>query len=513
MTDWTAGYIADMGYTYGYYPELNPLRLQLAFLKAGLAPPTVGTACELGFGQGVSANLHAAGSTCRWYGTDFNPAQAAFAQELAAVSGANPVLLDEGFEQFCNRTDLPDFDFIGLHGIWSWISDTNQAVIVDFVRRKLKVGGVLYISYNTLPGWAQMVPMRHLLTEHADVMAAPGHGLVARIDAALAFADKLLATKPSYLQANPQVSARIDKMKEQSRNYVAHEYFNRDWQPMHFADMAKCLAPAKLSYACSAHHLDHVDGVNLSAEHQALLRDIADPMFRETVRDFVVNQQFRRDYWVRGARRLSSLEQAERLRSVRLMLVTPRSEVALKAQGARGEATLSEMIYAPILDALADHMPRSIGELEVALAKAGVGEAQLLQALMVLSAKGDLAAVQSELQVEAARTSSQRLNTHVLKRARLSSELNYMVSPLTGGGVVVGRFQQLFLHAREQGAKTPADWAKFAWDVIRGQGQRLLREGKPMESPEDNIAELTRQAQVFADARLPVLKALGIVSV
>lgn len=32
MSDWTAGYVADIGYTYGYYSELNPLRVQLAFL-------------------------------------------------------------------------------------------------------------------------------------------------------------------------------------------------------------------------------------------------------------------------------------------------------------------------------------------------------------------------------------------------------------------------------------------------------------------------------------------------
>lgn len=36
MSDWTAGYVADIGYTYGYYTELNPLRVRLAFLNAGL---------------------------------------------------------------------------------------------------------------------------------------------------------------------------------------------------------------------------------------------------------------------------------------------------------------------------------------------------------------------------------------------------------------------------------------------------------------------------------------------
>ena len=33
MSDWSAGYVADIGYTYGYYAELNPLRVKLAFLN------------------------------------------------------------------------------------------------------------------------------------------------------------------------------------------------------------------------------------------------------------------------------------------------------------------------------------------------------------------------------------------------------------------------------------------------------------------------------------------------
>ena len=101
MTDWTAGYVADIGYTYGgYYTELNPLRVRLAFLNAGLVPPEVGSACELGFGQGMSANLHAAASVVQWSGTDFNPAQAAFAQELARVAESGAQLFDEAFDQF-----------------------------------------------------------------------------------------------------------------------------------------------------------------------------------------------------------------------------------------------------------------------------------------------------------------------------------------------------------------------------------------------------------------------------
>ena len=510
MSDWTAGYVADIGYTYGYYTELNPLRVRLAFLNAGLVPPEVGSACELGFGQGMSANLHAAASVVQWAGTDFNPAQAGFAQELARVANSGAQLFDEAFDQFCSRAELPEFDYIGLHGIWSWISDENRAVIVDFVRRKLKVGGVLYISYNTQPGWAAMVPMRDLLTEHAEVLGSDGAGIVSRIDSALAFADQLLAANPAYARANPQIAERIKTIKGQDRHYVAHEYFNRDWQPMAFAKMAQWLEPAKLQWACSANYLDAIDAVNLSAEQQALLASIPDPMFRQTTRDFCVNQQFRKDYWVKGARKLSALEQVEALRAQRILLVQPRAEVSLKVTGALGEATLQEAVYGPILDQLAHHKPLSLAQLEQTLQPSGIGFAQIKEAVMVLASAGVVLAAQDDAATAKAKKHTERLNTHLMMKARSSNELNYLASPVTGGGVTVPRFQQLFLLAKQQGHKQPQDWARFVWNILAAQSQRLLKDGKTLESAEENLAELTRQASEFAEKRLPILKALQI---
>ena len=510
MTDWTAGYVADIGYTFGYYPELNPLRARLAFLNVGLVPPESGTHCELGFGQGVSANIHAAASGATWYATDFNPSQAAFAQSLARASGANAHLTDEAFADFCTRADLPDFDSIGLHGIWSWINDENRAVIVDFIRRKLKVGGVLYISYNTQPGWAAMVPMRDLLTEHSEVMGAPGQGIVSRIDGALEFAEKLFATNPAYTKANPVAVERLKGLKGQNRNYLAHEYFNRDWLPMPFSRMAEWLAPAKISFACSAHYLDHIDAVNLAGDQQALLKEIPDALFRQTVRDFMVNQQFRRDYWVKGARTLNAQEEAEAFRALKVILVQPRTDVSLKITGAIGEATMQEPVYNPILDALADHKPKTLAQIEEAVRGQGVVFAQVVQAAMILTGSGSLAAVQDETLIAKARKHTDKLNAYLIDKTRTSSELSYLASPVTGGGITVGRFQQLFLLALKSGKKQPADWAQMAWQLLSAQGQRVLKDGKALETPEENIEELAAQATVFAAKHLPILKALQI---
>ena len=509
MNDWTAGYVADIGYTYGYYLELNPQRVKLAFLNAGLVAPEFGTACELGFGQGLSANMHAAASVCSWHGTDFNPAQAGFAQELAAASGSNAHLYDEAFAEFAER-DMPEFDYIGLHGIWSWISDENRAVIVDFIRKKLKVGGVLYISYNTLPGWGTFAPMRHLMTEHAEIIGADGVGIVSRIDGALDFTEKLLATNPIFARANPLIAERINKIKGQNRHYLAHEYFNRDWHPMHFGTMAKWLEPAKLTYACSAHYLDYVETINLTPEQQTFLADIHDPMFKQTVRDFMVNEQFRRDYWVKGARRLTPLEQAQGLRNQRLLMIAPHADVSLKVTGALGEASLTEVIYTPILDLMADHKVRTLAQIEQVVKEAGITFAQLTQAMLVLCGKGTFSAVQDDTTTTKAKKLTDKLNSHLMLKARSSNDITYLASPLTGGGLMIGRFQQLFVLAMQQGKKKPEDWAAFAAQILVAQGQKIVKEGKPLETAEENLAELTTQAHEFAVKLLPILKALQI---
>ena len=506
MTTWTSGYVADIGYTYGYYAELNPQRVRLAFLNAGLAFPDMGTACELGFGQGLSANLHAAGSVCSWWGTDFNPAQADFARELAHASGSGAQLFDESFAEFAAR-EMPEFDYIGVHGIWSWVSDANRAVIVDFIRRKLKVGGVLYISYNTLPGWGTFAPMRHLMTEHAEVLGSTGRGIVSRINDAIDFTERLLATNPIYARANPQVAERLQKLKEHNRHYLAHEYFNRDWHPMHFATMAQWLEPAKVQFACSAHTIDHLDALNLSADQQKFLSEIPATMLRQTVRDFMVNQQFRKDYWVKGQRRLSPYEQSRLIQETSVVLTPPREDIPFKINTILGEATLSEGVYGPLLQVLSDYNPRTLGELQATEPNLS----RVKEVALVLMGAGHLALAQDPQAIKQAALGVAALNRHLCNKAQGSADISFLASAVTGGGVPVNRFEQLFLRELTQGQQDPRQWAAATWALLKAQGQRLIKEGKTLEADADNLAELGSQATAFESKRLPMLRRLRVV--
>jgi SAM-dependent methyltransferase len=510
MSDWSEGYVADVDYVYTYHRELNPSRLPLLFLSSGLVFPKITTACELGFGQGVSINIHAAASEHVWYGTDFNPTQAAFAQELATASGAAPRLFDQSFAEFCERADLPDFDFIGIHGIWSWISNENQTVIVDFVRRKLKVGGVLYIAYNMQPGWATMIPMQRLMAEHTQVAAVSDRDPIALLEAAIDFLEKLLRVDPLFARANPIVNRFITAIKQADRRSLVHEYLNRDWMPISFAEMTKRLAQAKLTYACSANFRDHVQAIDLTTPQQAFLAEISDKTFRQSVRDLMVNQQFRRDYWVKGPRRLSSLERVEALARQQVILVSAPAKVVLDVSSVLGHLRLDEAIYTPIIERLSNHKPSTIGEIAQVLASSGPAMLQLQIALMTLAEKGDLAQVRDEAGLGKVKAQIDKLNLYMLTKARSTDELGYLASPVTGGGIAVPRVHQLFLLAIAAGCKTPKEWAKVVWQLLSARGEIMQKEGRPFETAEQQMAQFSAEAKEFETERLPILRALQI---
>src|SRR5229473_2747270 len=465
-TDWTAGYVTELDYTHGYYRELCPGMLRLACLNGGVVPPATRPLryLELGYGQGLSINVHAAAVAGEFWGTDFNPRHAAQARTLAEASGAGPVLLDDAFTEIAARPDLPEFDIIALHGIWTWISDENRREISDIIRRKLRIGGLVFLSYNCFPGWAPAMPLRHLMTLHAELAGSEAGGATRKVEDALAF-----------------------------------------------SDVAQWLDEAKLSFVASAHPMDHVDSVNLTAEGQRLLAEIQNPILKQSVRDYLVNQQFRRDVFMKGPRRLNTSEQQELLGSEAFVLTTHPDDVPQKVLGPLGEATLHEHIYRPLVQALAEneYAPKQIGELAAHAKLKSLPFGQLLQAMLVLVGAGHLHPVQAAPS-DSSRGRCRALNRHLCERARTRDDIGFLASPVTGGGVPVPRMHQLWLLAVQEGKKTAADQAAFAWGVLSGQGQGLVREGKPIETAKENLGELTRMAREFATKRLPILKTLEV---
>ena len=506
MENWSNGYVTDVNYTIGFYQELAPHLLNFAAQVHGYQNKSCSSLCELGCGQGFSAHLlAAANSTINYHAVDFNPTHIAGAQALATRTGTPNVHFHEyAFADLAAAPDLPRaFDVISLHGVYSWISPENRRHVTAFIRERLKPGGLVYISYNALPGWAAAMPLRRLFVDHA----ATGNGpILPRIDQALAFAKRVVEANPLYVRANPGIRERLEKIHQQPRNYLAHEYFNRDWTPFYHADVAAELAEAKLSFVGSAHLLDHVDPINLTAEQQALLAEVGDPTHRETLRDYMVNQQFRRDVFVKGPVRLSLPESRDRWLDTRFALSTTRSDVPLTVTGTLGEAKLQAEVYAPLLDALAAG-PRTLRQMVADPVIAGLGWARITQALTILVGTGHLhPALPADGDAERARRTA-AFNTAVMERAKSADDFHALASPVTGGGIPVDRVEQLFLLGH-QGKN--ADPVTFTWDTLAALGHRLNKDGKPLATAEENLAHLRERFGAFTEKRLPVLQKLGI---
>jgi len=510
---WSEGYVTGVGYTHGYYRETSPVFQRFCLLMRGLACRDTreeAAHCELGFGQGVSVAINAASNPGLFAATDFNPAHAANAGTLASHTGGNLRIYDDSFEQLLERGDLPQFDSISLHGVWSWVSRDNHRLIARFAARHLRPGGVFYVSYNCFPGWAPNYPLRQVFAAH-DRYAPGPPDIARRIDAALTFSDALLAAGPLFARASSGVGEKLRQIHGQDRGYLAHEYFNRDWNCMYFAEMAETLAEAKLDFATTAEPMDVADSVNLTAQGIAFLGGIEHPILREQMRDYFVNQQFRKDLYLRGIRRMTAAEQREQTLAARLVLLRPVDSIPMTVVSPQGQGALHEALFRPLLAELPalDYAPKSFGDLMRVLP--GFALAQVAAAGAVLVGAGHAAPCHAEPIVQDVRQNCASLNAHLIERARTHDDVNYLASPVIGGGVPVGRFQQLFLLARSRGCEQPAEWARFTRDLLAGQGQVLVKDGKPLAAPEENLAELTARAVAFAREQLPILRAVGIV--
>lgn len=528
MSDWSMGYRTDVLYTYGYYRELNPLFVKFVLTSQGYACPDFGSgacACELGFGQGVSINMHAMSSGVNWYGTDFNPSQVNFARTIAQLGSCPVTLKDDDFASFAQRPDLPDFDLIALHGIWSWISPENQDVIIDFVRRKLKVGGVLYISYNVSPGFMLMEPVRHLMKEYEKELLGRSTGSDEHIKAIASFIESLVKLNPDTIKAVPIIRERIAGVfgdaatgkvgiGAKEPHYIFNEYLNDAWDISHFSTLAERFDAAKVSFACSAAPNDLLDSINLSAADQQLLAPLKGKNIYETTRDFIINRQFRRDFFIKGPLPLSPAQKNQAIDNLAFILMAPASEVKYTMGTRLGEARLMESIYRPIVELMADLKVRTFAEILAELNKDQVTIARqnLLEALLTLSNNGTISPAVKPEQVDPAVAARCHQLNHALVEQNALPQLRFLASPVLQGAFSLNDIVRVLLQFKlKEPEISRDDLAQKLFGLILDPGKTLNKDGKQITERKEQEDILNGQIDTFLSHTLPLIKAIGAI--
>jgi SAM-dependent methyltransferase len=506
MAEWSSGYVTDVEYSVNFKHEQAPSNLDLTCLLNGFAPPDAADQiryCDLGCGSGFTVSLLAAANpSIEFWGVDFNPAHVAAGRRLQAETGLDNLHFRENaFSELVEpNSEMPQFDYVALHGVYTWIGAAERQAIVQFLRSHVKPGGAVYIGYNSLPHWGAEQPLQRVLSTYGRFSRERSDRAVEK---AVDFAKRLRDAGADALN-HPRVFEKLDGLiAAGSHRYLAHEYMPSEWNPRYHEDVAHELAAAKLEYVGTPQLMENFDNLMLTPAQRELCAEIGDAAVAETLKDFFLRRGFRTDVYIRGKRSISVAQQTEILRTIKLSLVRLPKDLHYEFNAPGGKAQLSEAVYRPVFEALS-RGPATIGELLdlPALQTTNATAVELVGALVGMrQALPQLYEVNDSMRRRAV-----RFNTVVAQRGD-----GILAAPALGSGLHLAP-PQGFVYGQVIGGteiSTEAIAAAILSEFTR-RGVRLKGEGGQIQTSEETLSILQREVAPVLSQWLPQWRQLGV---
>lgn len=513
MAVWNEGYVSEVTYTTGFHREISPGWIALAAMLLGQRPPPSSGAlrwAELGCGQGLAPNAFAAAHPqAEFWGFDFNPSHIENARRLAAAAGlGNAHFVEASFAELAagEVPDLPSFDYIVLHGIWSWVSAENRAHMVRFIRRHLAPGGIVYVGYNALAGWASMVPVQRMMRLLAQSQPGPSNEAMGR---AMARTLEVAKSDAGFFGVNPAVLPRLEQAAGMDARYLAHEYLNAHWEPVTFDEVATAMADAKCGFIGSATLTDNIDGVSVPAGVAKLLAGVTDPRLREAIRDLGAARPFRRDLFRRGTEAPPQGEHLALLQSLVLTGLGREHEHDLKIATGIGHVTPRPEIYDPVLRRMA-RGPLPFTELRATGLLAGQPLSEVLQVLAFLLTGGLALPSQPEPAAIAATPGAAALNRQIGLANAGGTNIAALVSPKLGTAIAADVVETLFLVPLAQGETDPAALTAHVLASLAQAGRSVMKNGAVAADPDQAQAVMGATVARILAERVGLFRSLGI---
>ena len=343
------GYVTDASYTETFFRELSPAWLNYVAALNGVVTRPLDVPfryLELGCGLGGSTVVHAgAFPHAEFHGCDVNASHVAGARRHAtALDVRNVHFYETTFAALARQEEQP-FDFIVLHGVYSWVDAAAREAVQRVIAQRLAPGGLVYVSYNCMPCWAAEITLRRLMVELSAT--APGTA-EARADEARTKLARLSGAKLRYFGAHPAAGQAIASYLRQPVEYLAHEFLNDAWEPFYSIDVADDMAAAGVTYVGSATLPDNHPALVLDAGAAQAVAALPGARAQQLALDFAVNRRFRRDVFVRDDRRLDDASARFHLESVPIGCLTDPRALSPVVRVPRGELRLQNDFMADL---------------------------------------------------------------------------------------------------------------------------------------------------------------------
>lgn len=362
MSNWNQKFKYDLPSAYASSKEINPAYLHYVLTSKGFACPDLkeGNSLIIGSGKSLPLTLQTACKSSNWQGVEFNPNLVNMAKRRAKQCQINIDLSSDDLSEFAKRDNLPKFDLICLHGVWSWISKEDQELIVDIVAKHLNDGGIFFISYNCTVGMINYESVRDLINLYDKTKNLSSIDDQQRVLNIGQFIFPIAELNPAYVVSQPDFANRIQDATCNPKPFLS-DSLNTYWSMDHFSEVAQRLERADVGYVCSAKSADHLDHINLTKEQIEFLEPLIGNNLYEETRDFILNQRFRHDIYIKGALPLSPDEYLSELSSHFVVMLSDLSDFDYKLVGNRGDVELNKAIYEPLINILGDNEPKNIG--------------------------------------------------------------------------------------------------------------------------------------------------------
>jgi SAM-dependent methyltransferase len=348
------------------HPDSHPTHLAVVGRLLGLDPPDPYRCRVLELGCASGGNL----VPIAWYlpdtecvGVERSVRQAEAGNRLIASLGMTNCRILAA--DLCDLgPELGRFDYVIAHGVFSWVPDAVRARMLGLCRELLAPHGIVFLSFNTLPGWRLRGALREMLLAHCRGV----EGAAARLERARELLRFLAAAQADATDpATAYLQQEVGYLLGAHPSYLFHEYLADTNEPLLFRDFASLAAAHGLQYLADA-TLATMFPDTLGPAATEALAGVEDQLELEQRIDFVRLRNFRRALLCHAE---APVDRGIDLATVQSLaycadlpalppLVLDREEPQALPLGGGASATISQPLVKAALAVLAERFPASI---------------------------------------------------------------------------------------------------------------------------------------------------------
>ena len=289
---------ADLGYLSQPFPYASAPFLESYARLLGLSPAPASTAHILEIGSSYGGNLISQAlfyPQATFTGIEIAPTQVSVGKTYIDQLGITNLDLLEG-DVNESHEHLGTYDYIIAHGFYSWVDEETKDNFLRLCKEHLAENGILYMSYNTYPGWHKMDSVRALLefaNKDVDTLnhrekVRHGKTVASKLGALMLEYDTVKNQQTSFLQSLRQTLQKQDC-------YVGHDHLEPVNTPVYFHQCMDHMAEHGFTYLCDCDlNLSFPDVYDKTLRTQLQVLAPHDPLAREQYIDFMLNTAFRK---------------------------------------------------------------------------------------------------------------------------------------------------------------------------------------------------------------------------